>query len=57
MLRRLLALTLMAGALGPGISIAAPSRPALTAQQTASIDAFVMAEMRRQHVPGVAVGL
>ena len=38
-------------------SIAADSRPALTATQLAAIDAFVTAEMKRERVPGVAVGI
>ena len=41
----------------PAASIAAESRPALSAQQLASIDTFVKAEMQREHVPGVAVGI
>jgi CubicO group peptidase (beta-lactamase class C family) len=32
-------------------------RPALTPPQLASIDTFVTAEMRKEHIPGVAVGV
>jgi len=47
----------IAALVAPGAAVGAEVRPALTAQQRASIDAFVKAEMRRQHVPGVAVGI
>jgi CubicO group peptidase (beta-lactamase class C family) len=47
----------MAAALSPAASIAAETRPALTAQQIASIDTFVTAEMQREHIPGLAVGV
>jgi CubicO group peptidase (beta-lactamase class C family) len=43
------------------VSIASPadaqSRAALTARQLTSIDAFVTAEMRRERVPGLSVGI
>jgi CubicO group peptidase (beta-lactamase class C family) len=66
--RTLLALASVAAALGLVVStaggrpasataaVAAP-RPALTAAQLASIDAFVGAEMKREQVPGIAVGV
>ena len=66
---RLIALTTMSAVLGvfvPATAAAPPAaavvaetttRPALTAAQLASIDAFVEAEMQREHVPGVAVGV
>jgi len=57
MLRRLLVLMVTAAALSPVVTIAAESRPPLTAQQLASIDTFVAAEMQREHVPGVSVGV
>ncbi len=57
MIRPLLALWFIAAALSPVASVAAGSRPALTAQQVASIDTFVAAEMGREHVPGLAVGV
>lgn len=56
-LRRLLVVLVMVAAVAPAMSGAAESRPALTAQQRASIDRFVKAEMLREHVPGVAVGI
>ncbi len=57
MFRHLVVLVSVAAALGPSASIAAESHPPLTAQQLASIDTFVKAEMQREHVPGVAVGV
>ncbi len=61
LLSRLLAAASIAAIVGLAPSVAvgqqAPARPALTAQQLASIDAFVTAEMKREHVPGLAVGV
>jgi CubicO group peptidase (beta-lactamase class C family) len=57
MVRRLLVAAWVAALVAPAAALAAESRPALTAQQLASIDAFVTAEMRREHVPGLAVGI
>ena len=56
-LRRLLALLVMVAAVAPAMTMASGSRPALTARQRTSIDTFVKAEMLREHVPGVAVGI
>jgi CubicO group peptidase (beta-lactamase class C family) len=56
-MRRLFALAVMAAALSAAPSDAAGPHPALTASQRASIDAFVTAEMKRERVPGVAVGV
>ncbi len=53
--QRSLALAALSAALG--LTPIASTRPALTAQQVASIDAFVTAEMQREHVPGIAVGV
>ena len=59
MFRRVPALIVLAALLAPVPSVAAdpPARAALTAQQLASIDAFVKSEMAREHVPGIAVGI
>src|ERR1700676_3759976 len=57
MFRHLIVLASVAAALSPPASVAVESRSALSAQQLASIDAFVKAEMQREHVPGVAVGI
>jgi len=45
-----------AGAPAAPPAVAAP-RAALTAEQLASIDAYVTKEMQREHVPGLAVGV
>lgn len=44
-------------ALSVSVPAQAATRPALSAQQLTSIDTFVTAEMKREHVPGVAVGV
>jgi hypothetical protein len=38
-------------------SQAAPPNPGLTPQQIAAIDHFISAEMAREHIPGLAVGI
>ena len=53
--QRSLALAGLSAALG--LAPIASTRPALTTQQLASIDTFVTAEMQREHVPGIAVGV
>ena len=59
MRRPVLALIALAALLVPVPSVAAdpPPRAALTAQQLASIDAFVKTEMGNERVPGIAVGI
>ena len=59
MVRRLIAAVVFAAVLGPIPAVAAdpPARAALSAEQLASIDAFVKTEMGREHVPGIAVGV
>jgi CubicO group peptidase (beta-lactamase class C family) len=57
LVRRLFAGAFAAALLNPAPSLAAATRPALTAGQRASIDAFVSTEMRREHIPGLAVGV
>jgi len=55
--RRLLVAVWMAALVAPAGAVAAESRHALTAQQLASIDAFVTAEMQREHIPGLSIGV
>ena len=51
------ALALFAAVPGPVPALAAGSHPALSAAQVAAIDSFVTAEMQREHVPGLALGI
>ncbi len=57
MARRFFVAVWMAALVAPAAAFAAESRAALTAPQMASIDAFVKAEMRREHIPGLSVGV